>query len=159
MIEFDNHKRRIDFGFIAALFLLFSVTSFTLILIGIKQYNYTADSISTNNENRTAASFIIEKIRQYDNNGAISVTTLDVCNALKISTELETGEYNMFIYYYDGYLRELLVSSSSVYSADSGQMIIPASDFNVAIKKNNLIKFTITDTNNDINTFYVSYKS
>ena len=62
MIEFDNHKRRIDFGFIAALFLLFSVTSFTLILIGIKQYNYTADSISTNNENRTAASFIIEKI-------------------------------------------------------------------------------------------------
>ena len=43
------------------LFGMFAVTAFILVLIGIKQYKVTADSMNYNYEVRTASSYLREK--------------------------------------------------------------------------------------------------
>ena len=65
MLRLDNRRStKIDGVFVIALFTMFAVTAFLLILIGAKQYQRTADTMDANYESRTISSYLTEKIRQ-----------------------------------------------------------------------------------------------
>ena len=157
MLRLDSKRSlKIDSVFVIALFTMFAVTAFLLILIGAKQYQHTADAMDANYESRTISSYLTEKIRQSDSQGMISITELDGTQALAIHTVENDIKYITYIYYYDNALREIVVNETSIFSLDSGQEIIKARNFEAELIQSNLLKITITTTTENKQTLFLS---
>lgn len=111
MLRLDNRRStKIDGVFIIALFTMFAVTAFLLILIGAKQYQNTADTMDANYETRTISSYLTEKLRQNDTGGSITVTELEGTPALSLKSVENDISYVTYIYYYENALREMVSS-------------------------------------------------
>lgn len=160
MLRLDNRRStKIDGVFVIALFTMFAVTAFLLILIGAKQYQHTADTMDTNYECRTISSYLTEKIRQNDSKGNIYVAQIKDTPALALKTMEDDVTYITYIYYYENALREIVVNDSSIFSLDSGQKIIETSGFTAEFVENDLLKITITTTEQEKQTLFLSLHS
>lgn len=159
MFRIRTGSRRIDSIFVMILFFLFALTAFVLVMIGVKQYQATADSMNYNYEVRTATSYLREKIRQNDSHAAISIDNIEGTDVLSLKSEVNGIVYYTYIYYYDGYLRELYVQDGSSYSLSSGQQIIELSGFELSEATDRLITVTITDTREGTTEMYLSVNS
>ena len=160
MLRLDNRRStKIDSVFVIALFTMFAVTAFLLILIGAKQYQHTADTMDTNYESRTISSYLTEKIRQSDSQGQISIVELENLSALALETVENDVTYITYIYYYDNALREIVVNDSSVFSLGTGQEIIKTGGFETELVDDDLLKITITTTNEEKQTLFLSLHS
>lgn len=160
MLKLDNrHANKIDSIFVVALFTVFAITAFLLILIGAKQYQHTADAMDLNYESRTISSYLTEKIRQNDTAGAVSICELEGTPALAIYTIENEVVYITYIYYYNEALREIMVTSDSVFSLDSGQQIIQTAGFYPEYLENDLIKISITTTEGTTEYLYLTLHS
>ncbi len=156
-----NNKRslKMDSVFVIALFTMFAITAFLLILIGAKQYQHTADAMDANYESRTISSYLTEKIRQNDNSGKVYISKLDGLDALAIETTQNDITYVTYIYYYKDALREIVVNESSVFSLETGQEIIKTGGFAAEMVDDDLIKITITTNANNSQTLYLPIHS
>ncbi len=160
MLRLDNRRStKIDSVFVIALFTMFAVTAFLLILIGAKQYQHTADTMDANYESRTISSYLTEKIRQSDSQGQISIVELENLSALALETVENDVTYITYIYYYDNALREIVVNDSSVFSLGTGQEIIKTGGFETELLDDDLLKITITTTNEEKQTLFLSLHS
>ncbi len=160
MLRLDNRRStKIDSVFVIALFTMFAVTAFLLILIGAKQYQRTADTMDSNYESRTISSYLTEKIRQSDSQGQVSIEKLEGINALAIRTLENEVSYTTYIYYYEEALREIVVSDNSVFSLGTGQEIIKTGGFQAEQIRNNLLKITITTMEGKEHNIYLSLHS
>ena len=159
MIKLHSSAHKIDTIFVVALFTVFAATAFLVVLIGAKQYQKTADNMNYNYEVRTAASYITEKIRQNDSSCDICVTTLSGVDALAISTVENEKNYTTYIYYYEGWLRELFVSESAVFTLDAGQKIVEVSDFSAVFAGTDLLEITFTGTDGTSYPVYLAIHS
>lgn len=158
MFQLDSSTKKFDTFMVMLLFFLFAATAFILILVGIKQYKLTADNMNENYEVRTASSYFTEKFRQYDTDLGISITEIDGTSALSFSEEIDDSLYTTYIYFYDGFVRELFVSDDSVYTLQSGQEIIELGDLQMQYSTNS-IELTLTSTTGEQTTMYLSTKS
>lgn len=150
---------KIDKVFVLAALALFAATSLCLALIGAKQYRYVTDAMNANYEERTVSSYLTEKFRQYDSQNAITITDLNGTKAIAfLATENEIS-YTTYIYYYEGALRELVVTEASVYSLSGGQEILMIHGFEPKFVNNSLIQATITDSNDNHKQLYFSIHS
>lgn len=160
MLRLDNRRsNKIDGVFVIALFTMFAITAFLLILIGARQYQHTADTMDANYESRTISSYLTEKIRQNDSLGNVSIAELEDTHALAIETVENDVTYITYIYYYKEALREIVVNDSSVFSLDSGQEIIKTGGFTAAMVNDGLLKITITTTENQKQVLYLPLHS
>ena len=160
MLRLDNRRStKIDSVFVIALFTMFAVTAFLLILIGAKQYQHTADTMDANYESRTISSYLTEKIRQNDSQGMVYITELEGSPALALETVENDVTYITYIYYYENALREIVVNESSVFSLGSGQEIIKTGGFAAEMQDSDLIKITITTSGNEKQTLFLSLHS
>lgn len=159
MLRLGSNTKRIDTFFVMMLFFLFALTAFVLVLIGAKQYNITAYSMNYNYEVRTATSYIREKVRQNDCGTRIHVENIDGIDALALESEINNSTYSTYIYFYDGYMRELFVQQNSPFTLETGQQIIEISGLNISAITNRLIHITIFDTFGDKSELYLSVNS
>lgn len=160
MLQLDNRRsNKIDSVFVIALFTVFAITAFLLILIGAKQYQHTADMMDTNYESRTISSYLTEKIRQNDATESIFVTELDGVSALALASYENDVTYVTYIYYYDEALREIMVTDNSVFSLATGQEIIKTNGFYAELIESDLLKITITTTEGTTKDLYLSLHS
>lgn len=160
MLRLDNRRStKIDSVFVIALFTMFAVTAFLLILIGAKQYQHTADTMDANYESRTISSYLTEKIRQNDSLGTVRIDQIEGTHALAIETVENDVAYITYIYYYKDALREIVVNDSSVFSLDSGQEIIKTGGFTAELVDADLLKVTITTTENQKQLLYLPLHS
>lgn len=160
MLQLDNRRsNKIDSVFVIALFTVFAITAFLLILIGAKQYQHTADMMDTNYESRTISSYLTEKIRQNDGTESIFVTELDGVSALALVSYENDVTYVTYIYYYDEALREIMVTDNSVFSLATGQEIIKTNGFYAELIESDLLKITITTTEGTTKDLYLSLHS
>lgn len=143
----ERTSKKIDTVFVLALITLFAATSLTLVLIGAGQYRFVTDAMNDNYEDRTTASYLAEKIRQNDTENAITLSYLEGVPALSIQTTEDTVDYTTYIYYYEGALRELVITGTSVFSLASGQEIIEMQGFSPEFINDALLRAEITDTN------------
>jgi len=150
----ERTSKKIDMVFVLALLVLFAATAFALVLIGAKHYRQVTNDMTTNHDRRTTASYLAEKIRQSDTEGAISLCTIQGTPALSILTTEEDVTYITYIYLYDDYLRELVVTENSVFSLSGGQPIIAIRDIQFSMENENLIHAEITDLQGYTQTIY-----
>lgn len=160
MLRLDNKRSlKIDSVFVIALFTMFAVTAFLLILIGAKQYQHTADAMDANYESRTISSYLTEKLRQNDCMGNVTISQIDGIDALAITTMENDVTYITYIYYYKDALREIVVNEQSVFSLETGQEIIKTGGFLAEMVHDDLIKITITTTDHGLQILYLPIHS
>lgn len=144
----------VDVLFVLALFGLFAVSALMLVTVGADVYKHTVDDMSSNYETRVSVSYIAEKIRQNDSvtlpeNGSISIALLGDAPALLLEQEINEEIYNTYLYFHQGYLKELLVRKGSFIGENSltaGQEIMALSSFSISQVSEGLLSISLTTT-------------
>lgn len=155
MLQLENSSRKIDTVFIVSLFVMFAITAILLILIGARQYRFTADSMNRNYEIRTASSYLMEKVHQSDTITGVSVVDFSVGSALALTDRQNNQTYITYIYYYDGVLKELFVKEDAAFTPSAGQTIVQLHGFIPEVVHTGLIRITFTDTQNKEHSIYL----
>lgn len=155
MLQLENSSRKIDTVFIVSLFVMFAITAILLILIGARQYRFTADSMNRNYEIRTASSYLTEKVHQSDTITGVSVVDFSVGPALALADRQNDQTYITYIYYYDGSLKELFVKEDAAFTPSAGQTIVQLHGFVPEVVHTGLIRITFTDTQNKEHRIYL----
>lgn len=149
--RFSRYKKNIDSLMIILLLSLFAITGSIVILTGVKQYQKIASQINSNFNIRTANSYIAQKISTYDYSDGIEITTLsdgttdEMITALALNSNDNNTLYITYIYYYNGWLRELVVNENSLFSLEAGQKISQISSMDISLDTNNILSISFVD--------------
>lgn len=161
----EREKRHIvDILFVLALFLVFTLSTLTLVLFGANIYQNTVNSMEDNYNARTFCSYISGKFRSNDSAGDISIGSIDGQPSLILNQEINDASYSTYIYEYDGYLRELFVSDSVTLGAEvlnAGNKLCPIDKFEVSECNEGLnpVKITVSLPDGDIESIYLSSRT
>lgn len=128
-------------------FLLFGIFALCILgtlMQGVRVYrNLTERGQETYNE-RTAAQYLVTRVRQADRQGVVSVGTFDTVDALELTETIDGVEYVTRVYCFDGYVRELFSAASYEFHPADGQRILPARALELALE-GGLLTAEITD--------------
>ena len=141
-----RHKHVIDLIFPIALLFVFAVSAFSVLILAADIYASTSGRLSANEENRTALSYISEKVRQNDFNGAIGTVTIDDTDCLTLSAVYNGTPCTTYIYVYDGVLKELFINDGIDVSLKNGRDIIPISSLTIEQLEDHIYLFTAVDS-------------
>lgn len=159
MIE-RKSSLKIEFIFIFAIFTMFAVTTFLVVIIGANQYRTTADAMNENYEVRTATSYIQERLRRSDSSCGIHLTTLSGTQAIELTETENDVPCTTYLYFYDGALRELLVTDASVFRLGAGQTIIELHGMDIRQLPEDILEITFTGTDESTyTTLFFSHSS
>ena len=122
-------KHYMDGLLILLLFGVFAVSVLSVLLSGAGVYRRLTERDDLSYDRRTAVQYVATRVRQADRQGAVSVRTFEGCPALILSEEIEGEVYETRIYHYDGYIRELFVSSDGEFLPEDGENVLPAGSF------------------------------
>ena len=150
--------------FVLTLFLLLSALSISVIIAGSTVYEKISENMDNNYDRRVTFSYLSTKIRQNDSAGSIYVEKkYDPVNnkdvnmiAIKETDQFFGDEYVTYIYYYDGYIRELFFELESDgktvdFELDWGDEIIKAEGFDFYFSdENDKIEMSLTDSEGQI---------
>lgn len=145
-MRFQKEKKHmIDIIFPIALFFVFAVSALIAILFAANLYQSAAGRAREHYTTNVSLSYIREKIRQNDAEGAVSIGTLEGTDSLILRQNLEGNLYTTYIYEYEGVLRELFIKDGAVPSLESGKDIIDVSGFSMKKLSDTLFEFTASD--------------
>lgn len=158
-----NHRNQekhfiVDILFVLALFGVFAVSALALVTIGADVYQHTVEDMGVNYESRTAVSYIMEKVRQNDTAGSISLTTLEDVPALRMLSRVEDETYCTYLYLYDGHLKELFMREDASLGGQvtpAGTDIMELKDLALSYAGENLIQVSLQTASGASHTFYV----
>lgn len=134
----------IDFLFAAALFGVFLVSSVMVIAVGAGAYRNITEKSQEDYTLRTSLSYVNEKLRQADSNGALSVGTVGDNTALMLTQDYDGESYTTYIYEYNGSLCELFTKSDAPADPDYGTPLLTLSDFGIERLADALYRVSIT---------------
>lgn len=148
-----QQKHVIDLLFPVALFFVFALSALTVILLATGVYQETTAESSLNYTARTSLSYIREKVSQADVDGGVSLTSIDGCDALCLTSTQGDTVYHTYIYVLDGELKELFIRADSQPEAVNGRTILPVRSFSMEEITDDLYAFTcVTDDNETAHT-------
>ena len=152
-----SRKHNIDIMFLMILFLIFTFSAVSVLLMAVNSYRSVVYANESNADTRTAVAYIREAVRQHDSAGAIDISTIDGIDCIRMS---EGGEYYRYIYEYDGYLMELEAKEGSGATADFGSKILQINALEVSMENSsNTIDVDIENANGDKEHVTIGIKS
>ena len=119
-----------------AVFALFALCLFGVLLTGAKVYRNLVDQGSRSYADRTAAMYLSTRVRQ---SGGITVEEFDGCPALVSREEIDGRTYVTRVYCWDGYLRELFCAENAALSPEDGEIVLEAETFSLK-QEGNLLR-------------------
>lgn len=152
----------VDVLFVLALFGVFAASALMLVTLGANIYKQTVASMGDNFTERTAYSYLTEKIRQNDTFDAIDMGELDGIPALVMTERIDEQEYCTYLYYYEGYLKELYIRKDTFAGTDilsAGQNIIALSSFKAEKSTDGFIKLILDTGSGRPFTLYAALRS
>lgn len=142
-------KNRLEISFPLLLLLLLSVCAIYVVLFAAGSYESIVAESSQNDSARTSAAYIEEQIHQNDTeSSAITVGTLDDCDALIISKTINGRNYTSYTYCYDGSLREILAGPGLTPDASMGTEITDLKSMSIKEISASTLQFTCKDAGN-----------
>ncbi len=152
-----SRKHNIDIMFLMILFLIFTFSAVSVLLMAVNSYRSVVYANESNADTRTAVAYIREAVRQHDSAGAIDISTIDGIDCIRMS---EGGEYYRYIYEYDGYLMELEAKEGSGATADFGSKILQINALEVSMENSsNTIDVDIENANGEKEHVTIGIKS
>ena len=161
MIDRSRHRRHmVDFLFTLTLFCVFCASSLLVVVIGANVYKRTVTSMDHNFSAGTSLSYVSIKVRQHDQDGAVSVRQFEGHDALVLEQRVASSVYQTWIYYHDGALRELFTERGNPdIDPGSGQVIVALQDFTVTRTGDRLLSVSSIDTFGAASHIYVGLRS
>ncbi|MDR0380669.1 MAG: DUF4860 domain-containing protein [Oscillospiraceae bacterium] len=103
----------LELFFVAALLLLFGITTYTLVSVGGNTYRRVMEKRDDSANSRVALSYMTTQIRQHDRTGGVQIRSLPDGGDCLVLTDYYDGEpYELYVYLYDGVLRESLLPAA-----------------------------------------------
>lgn len=150
-------KHHIDILFLMLLFLIFTFSAVSVLLMAISSYKNVVNSSEKNSSARILSAYIREVIHQNDVYGSVTVDSLEGIDCIKIA---QTEGYNLYIYAYDGYLMELNASDNSGATPEFGDKISKIKDMSIESKnEGRIIEIILSDDLGNSKKVDVSVKS
>lgn len=122
----QNKKFSMDGLLTLVLFGIFALCVLAVLLHGARVYQQLTVRGQDSYNERTAAQYIVTRVRQADAAGAVAVGTLGTAEALELTETIGGERYITRVYCYDGYIRELFSAASHDFQPADGQCILPA---------------------------------
>ena len=143
----DNKKER-KLSTIAALllFAVFATGVLAVLLSGANIYRSLVQRDEAVYDSRTCSQYLLSKLRQIHEPGAVSVAKFGQTEALMITQVVESESYVTRIYCHNGWLMELFSVADGEFSPEDGEKILPASKLQVS-RQGGLITVVVTDKN------------
>lgn len=134
----------INFVGILAILGVFAVGSLVLCNVGIRVYKNIVVNNNENFKQRTSLLYMATKIRQYDRADAVSMKEIDGTNVLVLQ-EPDNTEYETYIYFQDGVIKELLTEKANPAELNAGLKVVEVADFQISMLENNQLHMTSVD--------------
>jgi hypothetical protein len=157
-------KHNIDGAFILVLFAVFAVTIVSVLAMGANSYKNLVERDDDAYNKRIITSYITAKIRNHDSSGAVAaggfakVDKPDGIDTLHLYQTIEGQKFDLRIYYYNGYIYELLTTADNEIEPEAGSAVMEAKSLSFS-QKGSLIFITAEDTAGRSSTSTVSLRS
>ena len=155
---YKTKRHTVDVLFLITLFCVFAISVITLTGTGATVYEHIVDRMDSNFVSRSSFSYVINKVRQNDRLGNVSIGKYGEADSIIISEEISNTEYCTYLYYYDGSLREIFSRKDQFFDLNLGNSIIELSDFQIEKISDSLCKVVLTNDGN-ISTLYINVRS
>lgn len=123
-----KQQHSIDILFLLVIFLLFAFSGAVLLVLATHFYQSTVARSEENSSARVASAYVREVLHQNDLAEGSTISEFDGTSCLRIPQE---EDYVLYLYYYDGELKELYTKEDAVVSAQSGQKILELQSFSI----------------------------
>ena len=159
-------KREIGSVAVLLLFTVFAGCILLVLLSGASFYKELVARDAGAYTARTGVQYLAAKLRHSDEAGGVQAgafsdrtnTAADEIPTLYLRMSAGEEFYYTKIYYYDGYIRELLCSEDVILFPEDGQKILPAQSFSVT-SQGSLLKITIGDCEGEVRELSLSVRS
>lgn len=159
-MRFQTRDRHIiHMIFPVSLLFVFAASSFMILMLAADIYSSTIRHLQVNDESRTALSYISEKIRQNDRGGNLTITDIGGIECLSMSNNYNGSIYVIYIYEYEGMLKELFIKEGAAASLKDGSDIIEISSLSIKELEENIYQFTVIDSEGFESTMIASERS
>lgn len=148
-----------DALFVITLFLVFAVSVVMLTGTGARVYQNIVNSMTENYDSRTSFTYVINKIHQNDSEDAVSLGEYEGLDAVLISEEINNVSYCTYLYFYDGYMREIFTRYGSEFDPGLGTPLFALNDFQATAITDSLYRFDITTASNAHESLFVHINS
>lgn len=159
-------KHNIGAVFVLLLFAVFAGSILMVLLFGASAYERIVSSGQAAYDERTAVQYIAAKIRHNDEADSVYVGSFsskddaeaDDIDTLYLKLQIEEDAYYTKIYYYDGYLREILCAEDGGLSPEDGNEILAVKGLQMSMD-NNLIKIQVENKDGTCSSICLSVRS
>lgn len=155
----QQKSHTVDVLFVIVLFCVFSISVVALTGTGAKVYQNIVDSMSLNHSLRTSSTYVLNKIRQADSEGNVTIGSYAGCDAIILTEEIDNIAYCTYLYFYDGKLKELFTRQGQSFDPAYGTDIIEAESFKMIKMSESLFRFDIKISDDDKQTLFVHIHS
>lgn len=126
-----------------AMLALFSMIA---VMLGIQIYNNVVETSETNSAVRTSLAYVASKVRANDAAGMIELRNIDGIDVIVLGNDSHGQQYNTYIYYQNGALREYYINAEEDFNPIYGTIIVEVPQFSVDFD-GELFRFSVTDAN------------
>ncbi len=148
-------------GTIAAMLLatVFAVTMFLSMVCGASVYRNVADRAEQASKERIGISYMITKIRSFDEGGMVHTGEFGDSDAVFLVQEFDGVRFHTILYVYDGWLRELFCEEDNELPPSGGEMISEAGGLSARMTENGFLSLGYTGTDGDVRTAMVQLRT
>lgn len=142
MFKKEQHHT-VDVLFVITLFLVFAVSVVMLTGTGASVYRNIVDSMTENYDSRTSFTYVINKIHSSDREGLVELGSYEGLDAVLIGEEVNNVNYCTYLYFYDGYMREVFTRFGSEFDPALGTPLFKLKSFSASPVTDSLFRFDI----------------
>ena len=158
MIKERSGKLNVEGVLAFVLFGIFALCILGTLLQGVRVYQNLTERGQTSYADRTAAQYLVTRIRQADTPDAVSLGTFGMVEALELTETIDGTEYITRVYCFDGYIRELFAAASHEFQPFDGECILPAEELDFTLQ-DGLLTVAIKDDSGRMLRVCVSLRS
>jgi len=133
-----------DAIFMFLIFGIFALTSMVLLVLGARVYNSVIQSTRSTSKLRSSLTYVTNKVRGGDAEGAIIITQEGDLEILNIPMEIEGLKFRTLIYFKDGAIMEQLLLDGIQFEHKLSEPVLKVDGFKME-QDGNLLTFTVTD--------------
>lgn len=149
-------RHSIDILFQMVIFLLFTFSAITLLLLSVNFYRSVVERSEKNESARVAVAYIREAIHQNDEQSGVALAEFDGVSCIKIK---QSEDYLLYLYMKDGELRELFTKESAKVTSDDGQKIMQLQSLTFDMHGDDLVIVECEDLEGNCEKVFVTVRS
>ena len=159
-----EQQHNIENAFVIVLFAVFAVTIIAALALGANSYQSLVKRDNDSYNKQIITSYVTAKIRNHDLRDGVAVggfakvTKEDGIDTLHLYETIEGVRYDVRIYYYGGYIRELFTVADLDLKPEAGNKIVEAKGLSLE-QSQDVIRILATDTSGLQDTSVVALRS